>query len=810
MSLQRKLLLGFSVMVLPTLLVGVQAIRTNALEGGTLEGLRQRLAHSRTYADVEDAMFHQTQVVWRSLGRDPAAKKEFPLTEQVVDYWLDRWAVGLPPDALKFADGLRSIEGDIRAVAARVFKLYDSGQREAAYLTARHEFVERLQPALAVVNREIYRQARELSVQRAVAEVQTIVEQERRVLWAIIFLALVAGLVASWLISRSLARPMSELREAMAVVGAGDLDYAIEPRSRDEIGELARAFAQMTEQLRQSRAQLIQSEKLASIGQMAAAVAHGLRNPLASLRAAAQLAQHRVESPLAREQLNAIVEQVDRLDLRSARLLAFSRPAPFHPLRESVRTLVEGALSGFAELLRQRRVELAVNCAAAVPEIRVDPMRLEQALTEIVSNALDAMPDGGRLEIGARAQDGAAGATGEQALELLERLQPDVVFADVRLPGMSGLDLLKRIRDFDPVIPVIMVTAYGSIEGAVEAVKLGAFDYVKKPVDLEELKLLADRARQIAALDETPPVLLTGEPGTGKGLLAHAIHASGSRAVKAFIEVNCTALPATLMEAELFGYERGAFTDAKESKPGLVEAAEGGFLFLDEIGDVDLSVQGKLLRAIEERAVRRVGSVRERKIDFRIVAATNRDLEREARQERFRKDLYFRLAVIVLDVPPLRQRGSDVLLLTEHFLRSFNAKYGKVVREMSAAARDLLLSYPWPGNVRELSHVIERAVLWSRGPTLDIEHLAVTSPTGVGSADHGASRTSSSPDGGPAAAPAAAALPPPGVDLAQWEKSVIERALREAGGNQTKAAQRLGLSSDAVGVQMSMKSRGTR
>src|SRR5213076_618200 len=318
-------------------------------------------------------------------------------------------------------------------------------------------------------------------------------------------------------------------------------------------------------------------------------------------------------------------------------------------------------------------------------------------------------------------------ASGEKALELLERLQPDVVFADVRLPGIS---LLKRIREFDPVLPVIMLTAYGSIEGAVEAVKLGAFDYVKKPVDLEELKLLADRARenrllkqelsyyrrratrdvgfatmvgespavravlerarQIAALEATPPVLLTGETGTGKGILAHAIHAAGPRALKPFIEVNCTALPATLMEAELFGYERGAFTDAKESKPGLVEAAEGGFLFLDEIGDVDLSVQGKLLRAIEERTVRRVGSVRERKVDVRIVAATNRDLEREATRERFRRDLYFRLAVIVLDVPPLRERGDDVLLLSEHFLRVFNAKYGKAVRDISAPARDLM------------------------------------------------------------------------------------------------------------------------
>jgi signal transduction histidine kinase len=408
-TVRRKLLLGFSLMVLPTLLVGIQAIRTNALERGTLEALRRRLAHSRTYAEVEDAMFNQTQVVWRYLSGDPAAKQEFPLTEQVVDYWLDRWTAGLAPDDVALAHGVREIAGDIRAVAHRVFRLYDSGQREAAYVTARRELVQRLQPALSQVNREIYRQARELSVQRAVAQVQEAVDAQRRVLWSIIVLALVVGLVASWLISRSLSRPLSELRGAMAVVGAGDLEHAIEPQSRDEIGDLARAFARMTEQLRQSRAQLVQSEKLASIGQMAAAVAHGLRNPLASLRAAAQLAQHRVEAPAAREQLNAIIEQVDRLDLRIAHLLTFSRPAPFHPLRESVRALVEGALSGFSELLRQRGVELKMSLSAAVPEIRVDPMRLEQALTEIVSNALDAMPDGGRLEVETRSAAGEGG-----------------------------------------------------------------------------------------------------------------------------------------------------------------------------------------------------------------------------------------------------------------------------------------------------------------------------------------------------------------------------------------------------------------
>jgi len=411
-TLQRKLLLGFSLMVIPALLVGVQAIRTNALVRGTLQSLGERLARSRTYAEVEDAMFNQTQVIWRYLSGDPAAKKEFPLTEQVVAFWLDRWTAGLPPDELKLADGVRGIESDIRAVAGRVFKLHDAGRHDAAAVLARQELVERLQPALAEVNREIYRRAREFSVQAAFAQVAGIVDVERRVLWGIIALALAAGLLASWLISRSLARPLNELRHAMAVVGAGDLDHAIEPRSSDEIGDLARAFARMTEQLRQSRAQLVQSEKLASIGQMAAGVAHGLRNPLASLRAAAQLAQHRVEGIAAREPLNAIIEQVDRLDLRIAHLLAFSRPAPFRPLRESVGTLVDGALSGFAELLRRRRVEVAVTVPPTLRDIRVDPMRLEQALTEIISNALDAMSDGGRLEIAARSDNDAGGADG--------------------------------------------------------------------------------------------------------------------------------------------------------------------------------------------------------------------------------------------------------------------------------------------------------------------------------------------------------------------------------------------------------------
>ena len=416
---------------------------------------------------------------------------------------------------------------------------------------------------------------------------------------------------------------------------------------------------------------------------------------------------------------------------------------------------------------------------------------------------------------------------GEQALGLLESLRPDVVFSDVRLPGMTGIELLRRIREFDAAIPVVIMTAYGTIEGAVEAVKLGAFDYLKKPVDLEELKLLADRARetsqlkqelsyyrsraaqpvrfgevigqspairgvleqarQIAALEETPPVLIVGETGTGKGLVARTIHASSPRSARPFIEVNCTALPATLMEAELFGHERGAFTDAKESKLGLFEAAEGGFLFLDEVGDIELSLQGKLLKAVEERSVRRVGGIRDRRIDVRILAASNRDLEKDAQGERFRRDLYFRLAVIILRLPPLRERGEDILFLAEHFLRRFNAKYGKAAHGFDPRARERLLAYPWPGNVRELSHVMERAVLWSRGDLLGSEHLSLEIPA-----------TPAEPAPQADGRGASESLPPPGTDLESWERTLIERALRESDGNQTRAAQRLGISRDTL------------
>jgi DNA-binding NtrC family response regulator len=260
------------------------------------------------------------------------------------------------------------------------------------------------------------------------------------------------------------------------------------------------------------------------------------------------------------------------------------------------------------------------------------------------------------------------------------------------------------------------------------------------------------------------------------------------------------------MEAELFGHERGAFTDAKESRMGLFEAADGGFLFLDEVGDVELSLQGKLLKAVEDRTVRRVGGIRDRRIDVRILAATNRDLERDAQRETFRRDLYFRLAVIILHLPPLRERGADILLLAQHYLERFNAKYGKDVRQIDARARTLLAEYPWPGNVRELSHVIERAVLWSRGPTLDVEHLSLGTPASVGppaGVPAPAQAGGANPPGESAPQPATAsaeypAFPPPGMPLDRWERRLIEQALRECEGNQTRAAQRLGISRDTL------------
>jgi signal transduction histidine kinase len=413
-TFQRKLLLGFSLMVLPALLVGVEAIRSNRLERRALDALGESMARTRTYAELETAMFDQGEIVWRYLsGLDPGARREFALAGEVVRYWEERWRAELGPNELQLAEGVSRIQSDIRFVADSVFALADRGRREEAFALAQGELKGRLQPALTQMNREVYRRARESSVRGAYTRLEEILAGEGRTLVIIIALTLAVGLVASWLISRGLARPIRELTGAMAIVGAGRLDHPVNATSRDEIGELARAFARMTGSLRQNvatlertQAQLVQSEKLASIGEMAAAVAHGLRNPLASLRAAAQLVRLHPDAPSSREHLDAIVEEVDRLDRRISHLLSFSRPAPYRPMPERVERLVEHLLPTFAEPMRERGVELQVDLPPGLPEVRVDPIQLEQAVLELVSNALDAMPAGGRLRLGARALNG--------------------------------------------------------------------------------------------------------------------------------------------------------------------------------------------------------------------------------------------------------------------------------------------------------------------------------------------------------------------------------------------------------------------
>jgi len=376
-------------------------------------------------------MFNQSEIIWRYLsGLDPHARDEFRATGEVIKYWQQRWRSELRPNEVGFANSEEEIQRRIEAVSDSVFKLYDSGQHEASYRLAQRDLRDGLLPALTQLNRDIYRQARESSVRGAYTRLEEIVTRERDALIAILIFAVVAGLLASWLISRGLARPISQLRAAMARVGAGEVELPIDVSSPDEIGDLARSFAQMTESLEQSRArttrlnlelqnkisqlektqaQLVQSEKLASIGEMSAAVAHGIRNPLASLRAAAQVAMRHPDSAATREHMSVIIEEVDRLDRRVSHLLSFSKPAPFHPLRESVSRLIDDLLPPFTELLRERGISLELALAPNLPDVRVDPMQLEQALVEIVSNALDAMPQGGTLRIGAHSEHSASG-----------------------------------------------------------------------------------------------------------------------------------------------------------------------------------------------------------------------------------------------------------------------------------------------------------------------------------------------------------------------------------------------------------------
>ena len=419
--------------------------------------------------------------------------------------------------------------------------------------------------------------------------------------------------------------------------------------------------------------------------------------------------------------------------------------------------------------------------------------------------------------------DARVAGDGEAALAVLDSFRPDTVILDLRLPGMDGLSVLRELRRRDAGIRVIMLTAHGSVSTAVEAMKGGAYEYLTKPVVLSELRRVIERAlhdertegvlgyyrrrdggglaallgespamRQLreritklldaeAAMQAAPPpVLIGGETGTGKELVARAIHFDGPRASGPFIELNCAALPPSLVEGELFGHERGAFTDARDKRIGLIESASGGTLFLDEIGELDLALQAKLLRVLEGRTVRRLGAVRERPVDVRVVAATNRPLRELVDAGRFRADLFFRLSIIEVTAPPLRQRGEDILLLARHFLQLHARSYGRPAPRLSAGAAARLQAHGWPGNVRELKNLLEQVVVFAPAEELEAAAFAFL-PQG--------------PAGGDGSS---FALPDQGIDLEQVERSLTLQALQRAGWNLTHAGRLLGLSRDAM------------
>ncbi|HEX4206848.1 MAG TPA: sigma-54 dependent transcriptional regulator [Ktedonobacteraceae bacterium] len=356
----------------------------------------------------------------------------------------------------------------------------------------------------------------------------------------------------------------------------------------------------------------------------------------------------------------------------------------------------------------------------------------------------------------------AIAADGEAGLQEIQQNTFDLVLLDVRLPKIGGLEVLAQMRKLDPEIPVVMLTAYGDVQTAVEAMKLGASDYLLKGFDLEELLLVVQRAlgtsamsrelRQLrrersdnyhfnylvghsermkevfelvarVARSDTASVLITGESGTGKEVVARAIHEQSARASGPFHAINCAAIASNLLESELFGYEQYAFTDAKKQKRGLLELADGGTLFLDEVGEMPLDMQSKLLRVLETRSFFRLGGSKEVKINVRVLAATNRDLEKAKQDASFRPDLYFRLAVLKITLPPLRERPGDILLFAARFIDDFNKLLGRNVHNIAAEAQRLLLAYRWPGNIRELKNVIERAMILSSSDELLPAHL---------------------------------------------------------------------------------------
>lgn len=421
-------------------------------------------------------------------------------------------------------------------------------------------------------------------------------------------------------------------------------------------------------------------------------------------------------------------------------------------------------------------------------------------------------------------------ASAEEALPVAEKQRFHAAVVDVRLPGMQGTAFLERLKQIDPDVQVIMVTAFADVETAVMAIRTGAFDFILKPYTLEKIRLTIQNALEAARLKKAVAslateraqrqpkyavlgkssrmmevigaierigkagagvILLGGESGTGKGLAANALHQIGPRASGPFIEINCGAIPENLFESELFGHEKGAFTGADETKKGLMELADGGTLFLDEVGEMPLPIQTKFLKALEEQTVRRVGGGRPIQVDLNIIAATNRDLSQAVREGEFREDLFYRLNVVPIFLPPLRERQGDAMLLAGRFLEVYSAKYKRTLKGFADGARQLITTYHWPGNIRELKNSIERAVILEPGDQITASSLGLGAQNGAVPAP--ASHT---------ILQEIVPIPEEGMDLQghleEIERRYLEDALAKCKGNQSQTAKLLGMTRDIL------------
>src|ERR1700739_3845720 len=434
--------------------------------------------------------------------------------------------------------------------------------------------------------------------------------------------------------------------------------------------------------------------------------------------------------------------------------------------------------------------------------------------------------------------------SGEPGLKVAQHESPDLVLLDVRMPDLTGIEVLDQLKKSGDARAVIMITADPQLDDVKAALKLGAYDFVGKPVDFDELQVTIKNALEATSLrtevqslrsevrggagydsvvgtsskmtellnfvrkvasSEATPILIQGESGTGKDLIAKAIHYESSRQQKPFVAINCSAIPETLMEAELFGHEKGAFTDAKQMKKGLFEAADGGTLFLDEIGELSPLLQAKLLRVLEDQVIRRVGGLRDIQVDVRVIAASNRDLEKAVREGQFRQDLYYRLAIIAIYLPALRERKEDITALVEFFLAHYNRKFRKSVQGLSEETRRLLLNYDWPGNVRELKNALERAMILEEGKLLKPDDLPFSVASGRSNATLVDSPLAAPMETPPT--PGKRRLPPlsipeGGTSLEDVEHALVELALQQSHGNQIKAAKLLNISRDALRYKM--------